>query len=154
MPLSASDKIQGAYAKVTTHNDGSRSFYEESADGSLVTQKNYSPGGKLNFITSFKFDESKNPRAGKVEDPKGKLLLKIRYAYNRNTGRLAKEAYFDMTKKRVNPKTNKIQPIQIVIHEYDSDGKPLKPKVLPLISKAELADILGVPIGNATLTRE
>ena len=148
------DKIRGAYAKVTTHQDGSRSFYEESEDKTLVTQKNFSPAGKLNFVSTFKFDTGLNPRVGKIEDPNGRMLVKIRYAYERETGRLSKEAFFDMTKNRLNPKTGQPQPIQIVIHRYGSDGRTMQPQVVELIPKEELAKLLNVPLQNATLIRE
>ena len=148
------EMIKGAYAKVTTHPDKSRSFYEESKDKTLVVQKNYSAKGRLNFITTFKFDKGRNPRAGKVEDPAGKLLLRIRYAYDRHTGRLAKAAYFDMVQKRTNKKTGKPQPVQVVIYEYDSDGDPKPPQVIDLISKAELRALFGNSLENATLTKE
>jgi len=147
------EKIKGAFAKVTTHPDGSRSFYEESKDKTLVVQKNFSSDGKLTFVSSFKFDSGKNPRIGKIESPSGKILIKIRYAYHRDTGRLLHAVYYDMTKKRINSKTGEIQPIQIVVHEYDSDGNALTPKSVALVPKHEFEKIIGAPLGNAGLVR-
>jgi len=120
----------GTFARVVEHIDGSKSMFEKSADGQLVIQRKFNSGGLLEQVIEYKLNLDEQPLSCKVHAPDGKLIYRIRYGYDMNTGQLKEEQIIDYKNPIIHPKTGENVPAFRYKYTYDAFGKAVAPEVI------------------------
>ncbi|MBK1790192.1 hypothetical protein [Persicirhabdus sediminis] len=78
------------------------------------------------MTTIYRKDAKGRLRSCKIHDGAGKLLFRVRYGYDPNTGRLAQEQMLDAQVKRVD-KDGQEAPVRTVYHTYNAQGQANRP---------------------------
>jgi hypothetical protein len=128
-------EANGPFVRVLRGEDGSRTEFRREPNNRVLTKRTFSAGGSLVALTEYRMDERGNPRSCKIYDGKNNELFKVRYGYDRNTGKLMEEQMFDSRVRHLNPENGEEMPVRRFIYTYDANGQRSKPIAIVLIGK-------------------
>lgn len=146
VPCHASEleSVDGPNVRTMKHEDGSRAVFVRSPDSRTLTKKTFSRDGVLTMLTTYRMDDSGNPRGCKIQDGLGTEVFKVRYGYHRVTGLLVSEQMFDSRAKRTYPGTDQEMPVQQLKYIYDAEGNRSAPVVFNLLPGKKFEEVFGI----------
>lgn len=136
--------VDGPNVRFMRHEDGSRSVFIRSPDNRILTKKTFSANGVMTMLTTYRMDESGNPRGCKIKDGSGEEMFKVSYGYNKFTGLLVEERMFDSRVKRTDKNTGEEKPVQLIQYVYDAEGKRSAPRVINLLPGKTFEQVFGI----------
>jgi hypothetical protein len=136
--------VDGPYARITKHEDGSKTMFTRTPDNRSLAKKRFSPNGVLTMLTIYRMDSNGNPIGCKIFDGHNNLLFKVSYGYRKSDGQLVEERMFDAQVTRKDPNTGKEMPVQRIRYVYDARGNRSAPIIYNLLPGKTFEQVFGV----------
>ncbi len=132
---SQSEFVDSQNVRTFHHKDGSRSVFVRSSDAKTLVKTMFSKAGVLVTKATYGIDAQGRTVGGKIFDGMDHELFKVRYGYQKNSGRLVEVQMFDSREKTISPESGIEVPVQKIFYSYDQQGNRLE----PVISNAQQA---------------
>ena len=126
---------EGAHVRILKNSDGSSTQFKRDHTNTRLEQSSFKEkenGEKIiRTRTVYRRDLNGRLRSGIIEDGQKNKLYRIKYGYDKNTGRLIAENMYDMRVTRRNDPTdpNKETPVRALRYSYTAQGQRSKPVV-------------------------
>lgn len=125
---------KGKLVRISKNPDGSITELERDPGNTLLEKRTYIEkrnGEKvLRNRTIYRRDKHGKLRSGQIFDGQRKLLFRIVYGYDKNTGLLVAENMFDARVKRTfRNDPNKEEPVRALRYSYDAQGNRSAPMI-------------------------
>jgi hypothetical protein len=125
-PTSASNQTTGPTdpdVRTELKEDGIRFLWIRSNDRVRLTQYVFTSNGSLLGKKVYRMDLNGKPLGCKIYDASNIEIFKVSFGYNRSSGLLVEEQFFDSRVKRLGPDQVKEVPVRRVIYSFQEGAE-------------------------------